>query len=187
MPLTLTDEQVAILRGEREQWMRDKAVRESAEAIWNDPALSDDAKALWKRKFPDAQIGDYDLKKEIFGRLDREKAEREEADKTAREKELDENIAKKRKAVKEKHNFTDDAMKRLEDMMTERNVGDYEVAAHWLASQEPAPSDGDAGYDRHFWQYEKQPDYQDIAKDPEGYGRREILRTLREMQARGQR
>ena len=63
MPLTLSDEQVTQLRAQLEEGKRNKEVADFANAIWNDPALSDEAKALAKRKFPDTPIPDHDLRR----------------------------------------------------------------------------------------------------------------------------
>ena len=106
MPVTLTDEQVAELRGKLAQADRDALVRQSAEAIWNDPELSDSAKALWKKKFPETTIADYDLKREVFGRLDAEKKERDDAAREKAEAEQVERYRSQKARVQKERGFT---------------------------------------------------------------------------------
>lgn len=183
MPVTLTDEQLAQLRTQLEAGQRAQAIAEGATQIWNDPELSDAAKALWKKKFPEGKIPEYDIEQKVMARLDKEKSDREAAEKAKRDKEADEEYSRKRKATQEKYKFTDDAMGRLEQLMTERNVGDYDVAASFFASQEPQPSDGE-GYDGQYWHHERAPEYKEIAQDPEGYARRAILQAIRNDQRR---
>lgn len=182
MPLTLTDEQVAALKAEREQWQRDKQVRESAEAIWNDPELSDQAKALWKKKFPEAKIDDYDLKQQIFARLDKEKADAEKARQDALEAESVSRLQAQRAKVQKDHGFTDDAMERMEREMHERRVYDYEAMAPFFASKEPKPIES---YQRnHLWNHDRNEEFKRISADPEDYAFTEIVNTLREQERR---
>ena len=185
MPVTLTDEQLAALQAERQQWLRDRGIAEGATAIWNDPELSDQAKALWKKKYPDQRVPEYDAEQRVNARLDKIEQERQEREKAEREKMEDERVARQRTEVQERHKWDDATMKRLEDLMVEKRVADYEVAATYLASKEPAPSEATADYDRQFWGYDRQPVFKEIAADPEDYARREISKTLRDMQARG--
>lgn len=182
MPLTLTDEQVAQLRQEREQWQRDKQVRESAEAIWNDPELSDQAKALWKKKYPETRIDDYDLKREIFGRLDAEKAEAEKARREAQEAESVARLQSQKEQVKQQYGFTDDAMDRMEAMMSERKVYDYEAMAPYFASKEPKPIESYQNQNR--WNHDRTEQFKRISADPEEYAFNEIVNTLREQERR---
>lgn len=176
MPITLTDEQAAALRAHHQNLERKAAVADRATKIWNDPKTSDRAKALWKEAFPEDAIGDYDLKTEVFGRLDRERKEREDADKAAREKAADDRAKAQRADVQKSYGFTDDAMKRLEDLMIERNIGDYEAAATYFASKEPKPVEETGG--AHFWNHDRQDTFKEIAKDPEGWGFGEIQKAV---------
>jgi len=185
MPVTLTDEQVTELRQRLGQAETNRQIAEAAKGVWDDPEFGDQAKALWKRKYPDTSIPDFDLEQRINKRLDeRDKREADER-KAARDREQDERIASQRKTTQEGFGFTDDAMKRLEDFMVERNIGDYEIAAEAFSARNPRVSDGqDAGYDSQFWQHEKQDLFKEIAADPEEWGRKEILKTLREGEQR---
>lgn len=182
MPLTLTDEQVAALRTEREQWARDKAVREAAEGLWNDPKMSDRAKALWKEKYPETPIQDYDLKQEIFGRLDREKAEAEKARQERLEAESVERLRSQKDAVRKQYGFTDDAMDRMEKEMHERRVYDYEAMAPFFASKEPKPIESYQNTNR--WNHDRTEEFKRISADPEEYAFGEIVNTLREQERR---
>ena len=182
MPLTLTDDQIAQLRAEREQWQRDKLVREAAEGLWNDPKMSDRAKALWKEKYPDTKIDDYDLKQEVFGRLDREKKEAADAAEAARLATETDRLASQKSRVQKEYSFTDDAMDRMEKEMSERKVYDYEAMAPYFASKEPKPIES---YQRgHLWNHDRGEEFKKISADPEEYAFNEIVNTLREQERR---
>ena len=182
MPLTLTDEQVAALRAEREQAARDKQVRESVEGIWNDPELGDHAKALFKKKYPETKIEDYDLKSEIFGRLDREKAEAAKARQEAEEAAAVARLQAQKDQVKKDYGFTDDAMDRMEVEMRARRVYDYEAMAPFFASKEPKPIESYQSQNR--WNHDRSELFKKIADDPEEYAFGEIVNTLREQERR---
>jgi len=181
MPVTLTDEQVLELRQRLGAAETNRQIAEAAAGVWNHPEHGDAAKKIWKTVYPDTSIPDFDLEQRVNARLDKERDEREAERKAARDREQDERISSKRRETQDRYGATDDAMKRLEDLMVERNIGDYEVAAEYMFSREPRMSDGqDAGYDSQFWNHERQDTFKEIAADPEGWGRREILKTLRE-------
>lgn len=179
MPVTLTDEQVAQLRSRLEAGDRAIPIAQSATEIWNHQQWGDEAKALWKKAFPEVKIDGFDAEQRINARLDKERQEREEREKKARERAEEDEWKTKRQAAKEKYSLTDDAMDRLEKLMTERRVADYDIAATYLVSQEPSPSEGTAEYDRHFWHHDRTPEYKQIASDPEGYAREEIMRAIK--------
>jgi hypothetical protein len=176
MPVTLNDQEVAQLRGEREQWLRDRQIAEFANAIWSDPTLSDEAKALAKKKFPNTQIPDYDLRQEFKAELkardDAVAKEKEDAEK----KRANDYYANQRKDVQERHGFTDDAMERMETMMRDKRVYDYEVAAEHFASKQPKPIENTAG--GHFWNHQKQDVFKQIVADPEEYAFQEIVSAI---------
>ena len=179
MPVTLTDEQVAELRTRLGQADTNEKIAQAASRLWNSPERGDRAKALWKEEFPDSDLGGFDTEQRINARLDREAKERADAEKAAKDRAADERVATSRKKTQEDYGFTDDAMTRLEQMMVERNIGDYEVAASYMAAREPRPSDGSNAFDSQFWQHEKKDLFKEIAADPEEWGRNEILKTLR--------
>lgn len=184
MPVTLTDEQVAELRQRLGQADTNQKIAEAASRLWHSPERGERAKALWKEEFPDTDLGPYDVEQRINRRLDAERKEREEAAKAARDREQDERLTSQRKATQERYGATDDAMERLERMMVERNIGDYEVASEHFFSREPRVSDGTQEYDSQFWQHEKQDLFKEISADPEAWGRKEIMKTLRDEERR---
>ena len=56
------------------------------------------------------------------------------------------------------------------------------VAATYLASKEPKPSDANQGggdFDSHYWNHDRTQNWKDIFADPEGYARRDILQAAR--------
>lgn len=187
MPVTLTDEQVAELRARLGQAETNAKIAEATAKIWNDPERGERAKALWKEQYPDTDLGPYDVERRINERLDKERLERQQAEKAAREKEQDERLAKKRSETKDRYGATDDAMERLERMMVERNIGDYDVAAEHFFTREPRVSDGTQEYESQFWRHDQKDLFKEISEDPEAWGRKEIMKTLRdqERQERG--
>jgi len=182
MPVTLTDEQVAEIKRRLDQGERDAQVARASEEIWNDPKLSDRAKALWKEKFPQAKIADHDLKTEIFSRLDAEKKERDDEKKAAEERAATERLTSQKSDVQKRYALTDDAMERMEQEMNDKRVYDYEVmASHWVAKN-PRPIE--QTHSDHFWRHEKQDTFKEIAADPEKYAYDEIVKSLREQELR---
>ena len=76
-------------------------------------------------------------------------------------------------------------MKDLEGWMQDKGVGDYEVAAQYRASKNPKTSE--PTMDTGFWHHQEAPNFAEIAKDPEAWGRKEILGAIHKDQesARG--
>jgi hypothetical protein len=179
MPVTLTDEQVQSLREFAAEAQRNKGIADMMNGIYGDPALGQEARALIKKKYPNLPIPDYDTKNEINARLDREKQERLDAEKAAKDKAADEKFREQRADTQKKFGFTDDAMGRLEKLMMERNIGDYEAAATFMASKEPQPSDDQTGFDRHFYRHDQDETFKQIADDPEGWARTELIKAVR--------
>jgi hypothetical protein len=175
MPRQVSDEEFAFLQGRRQ-------VADFVESIYNDPQLTREAKALIKKKYPNLQIPDYDVEARVEERLNKEREEREAERKQERERADQSSFQNLRKQTQDKYGFTDQAMTELEQLMVERNVGDYDVAASYLASTKPKPSD--ATFNDGRWNHDKAPGFTEIAKDPEGWGRTEILKALHNDQER---
>jgi hypothetical protein len=168
MPRTIEDHEYNFLQGR-------KQVADFVESIWNDPALTDEAKALVKKKYPNLKIQDYDLEQRVEKRLNEERQARLDTEDKKKFNEVRSNTQKQ-------YGFTDKAMEDLERLMVERNVGDYDVAATYVASKEPKPSS--STFQDQYWKHEKQPEWGEITKDPEGWARGEILKTLHDEQSR---
>lgn len=175
MPREITDEEYNFLQGR-------KQVADFVESIYNDPALSKEAKALIKKKYPQVQIPDYDIEEKITSRLDEDRKQREEEKRAAKEAEEEKRFSETRTKVQKEYGYTDDGMKDLEKMMLERNIGDYEVAATYHAAKNPKQSDANQHDGR--WHYQKQDNFAEIAKDPEAWAENEILGALRRDQER---
>jgi hypothetical protein len=175
MPRQVSDEEFAFLQGRRQ-------VADFVESIYNDPQLTKDAKALIKKKYPNLQIPDYDVEERVEARLARDREERQKEEREKRERADQENFQSLRKKTQEKYGFTDQAMTDLEKLMVDRNVGDYEVAASYMAAQNPTPSE--ATFSDGRWNHGKAPGFAEIAKDPEGWARGEILHALHNDQER---
>jgi hypothetical protein len=163
MPRTIEDREYNFLQGRRQ-------VADFVESIWNDPQLNTEAKALVKRKYPNLKIPDYDLEQHVNKRIDEDRRERREAEENKKFSELRANTQKQ-------YGFTDEAMKDLEKFMVEKNVGDYDVAAGYLASKEP-PKTSQATYQDQYWNHGKGDNWKEVTADPEGWARGEILKTI---------
>ncbi len=176
MPRQVSDEEYAFLQGRRQ-------IADFIEPIYHDPALSKEAKALIKRKYPNLEIPEHDLEEKFEKRLAEERHAREEAEAERRNQQDQDRFNSVRRKTQDEYGFTDDAMTELEKLMVEKNVGDYEVAASYLASKKPNPSAATA-FDDGLWNHSKAPGFVEIAKDPEGWGRGEILKALHKDQER---
>jgi hypothetical protein len=170
MPREITDDEYNFLQGRRQ-------VADFVESIYNDPQLTKEAKALIKRKYPQIQIPDYDIEERVTQKIDEDRKAREEERKAAREAELEKRINETRSKVQKDYGFTDDAMQDLEKFMVEKGVGDYEVAASYQASKNPKQSE--ATFSDGLWNHQKQEGFGEIAKDPEGWARNELLSAMR--------
>ena len=178
MPRQVSDEEYQFLQSKR-------MTADFVESIYNDPTLNKEAKRLIKRKYPNLAIPDYDMEEKIdarFSAADQAK-QKEQAD--ARRKADSDNWKSSREKVQKQYGFTDEGMNDLETWMQDKAVADHEVAASYRASKNPQTSE--PTYDSQFWHHEKAPNFAEIAKDPEGWGRREILSAIRkdEERARG--
>lgn len=169
MPRTIPDEEYNFLQGRRQ-------IADFVESIYADPALSREAKALIKKKYPNLQIPDYDIETKVEQQLAEDRKQREDAEAAKRAEQEQERFQNLRKKTQEEYGFTDEAMTDLEKMMVERNVGDYEVAAKYMASKQPRPSE--ATFNDARWNHSKAPGFKEIAQDPEEWGRSEILKAL---------
>jgi hypothetical protein len=176
MPRTITDAEEQFIRGRMQ-------VADFVESIYNDPALTREAKALIKKKYPNLQIPDYDIENRVEARFAKDKKDREDREAAERKARDDKAFQERRSSTQKRYGFTDDAMKRLETMMVERNIGDYEVAAEYMASKEPKPSAG-SDWDSTRWHHERNDTFKEIAKDPEAWGRNEIMTAIRADQER---
>jgi hypothetical protein len=175
MPRQITDQEDQYLQGRRQ-------IADFAETLYNDPEMSRELKGMIKKKYPNMRIDDYDLEQRVEQRLEAERREREERETAQRAEQEQQRFQNLRKKTQEQYGFTDKAMEDLEKLMVERNVGDYDVAAEYMASKQPKTSDPTFTDDR--WNHTKAPGFAEIAKDPEEWARSEILKSLRNDEAR---
>lgn len=179
MPVTLTDQQAQQVRQLLEEGNQAKLALKGAQELWNDPKTGDRAKALWKEKWPDSTIDGYDQKQQVQAVVDKFNKDREDEKREAEITARKERLQAQRREVQERRGYTDDAMNRMETMMRDRDILDYEAADLLFASKEPRPSDGGADYEGHYWNHDKQPAFKEIAADPERWGFNEIVRAVR--------
>jgi hypothetical protein len=169
MPKNISDEEYQFLQGRHQ-------IASFVESIYNDPKLSKEAKRLIKKKYPAMQIPDLDIEDRIDARLDEERKQREERESTERQEADQRSWKEQRASTQKKYGLTDEAMTDLEKMMVEKNVGDYDIAASYVAQKEPKAIE--ATFDNQRWEHEKQPGFADIAKDPEGWARNELIGAM---------
>lgn len=170
MPREVTDDEWNYLQGRRQ-------VADLADSVWNDPQLGNAARALLKTKMPNLQIPDFDIRNEMYQRLNEQEQKREE-EKAAERRARDEAYWQtEREKVRKQYNFTDEGLQNLEKFMLEKNIGDYEVAATYQASKNPKPSEP-SSYKDPYWNHTKSDTFKQIAADPEEWGRSEILKAL---------
>ena len=170
MPRQIDDAEYNFLQSRRQ-------VADFVESIYNDPQLTREAKALIKKKYPGLAIPDYDIETKVEQRFEEERQAREtESEKKKREEE-DERFRKLRKKTQDDYGFTDDAMGRLEKMMIERNIGDYEAGAALMAAKEPKAADATQG--SQLWRHQDNDTFKEISKDPEKWAEREIMSAIR--------
>lgn len=169
MPRTISDEEFAFLQNKR-------ITADFVESIYNDPALTKEAKRLIKKKYPNLAIPDLDIEDRVQAQIDADRKQRSDAEARAKQAREDEAWKAQRKKVQDEFGFTEEGMKDLEGWMQDKGVGDYEVAAQYRASKNPRTSEPTA--DTGFWRHESAPDFTEIAKDPEAWGRKEILGAI---------
>lgn len=167
MPRTISDEEYNHLVGR-------KTVADFVEPIYNSKELGPEARALIKKAYPNLQIEGYDIKQELKGETQELKKEIDQVRKEIKDREDSEKFQQVRKRTQDEFKFTDEGMKKLEDLMIERNIGDYRAGALLMASENPRASDPTPGSQR-FWNYEKQDSFAEISKDPEKWGFNQLL------------
>lgn len=178
MPRTISDDEFAFLQNKR-------MTADFVESIYNDPSLNKEAKRLIKKKYPNLPIPDYDMEEKLEARLNAADQAKEAEKAEARRKSDNEAWNANRKRVQDQYGFTDEGMQDLEKWMHDKAVADHEVAASYRASKNPKTSE--PTFDQQYWRHEKAPNFTEIAKDPEAWGRSEILTAIRkdEERARG--
>lgn len=179
MAREISDEEYAFLQGRRQ-------VADFVEPIYNHPKWGKAAKRLIKEVYPQARIPDIELEDKIESRFAQDKKEREEREAAEKQQQQEARWRSERKRVQDKYGFTAEGMEKLEKFMQEKYVGDYEVAAQHIASLEPKTSE--VTHAEHFWNFDRQPEHDEMAKDPEGYAFKQFVSAIRkdEQRAKGQ-
>jgi hypothetical protein len=175
MPREISDQDHAYYENRR-------MVADFVESIYNDPALNKEAKRLIKKKYPNLQIPDFDIEEKVEARFAQEKKTRDDSAEEKRKKDETEKWQADRKAAQEKYGYNDEDMKTLEKMMVELQIPNYDVAATYKRSLDPAASEPQN--ESRFWRHDQQEGFAEIAKDPEKWGEAQILRALRADQER---
>ena len=181
----ITDEQAAQIKQIIEERNQLQQIVRGAQELWNDPKTSARAKALWKEKWPDADIPGFDQEQKLTGIVNDFEKKRQDEKKEAEIKEHQDRLARQRADVMQRGSYTEDGMHKLEALMKERDILDYEAGDLLFRAKNPMPSDGAADADAaHYWNYDKQPEAQEIARDPERWGFEELRKAV-DADARG--
>ena len=77
MPRTVTDEEYAYLQNKR-------ITAYFVESIYNDPALTKEAKRLIKKKYPNLAIPDLDIEDRVQAQIDADRKQRHDAETATR-------------------------------------------------------------------------------------------------------
>lgn len=171
MPREVPDDEYAYLQGRRQ-------VADFVESIYNDPTLSKEAKRLIKKKYPNLPIPDLDIEDRVEARLADDRKKRDDEESAKKRKTEEDGWKEQRSRTQKEYGFTDEGMTDLEKMMVERNIGDYEVAATYHAARNPKPSAPTAQHGQP-WRYQDNDTFREIAKDPEAWGRGELMKALK--------
>jgi hypothetical protein len=68
-------------------------------------------------------------------------------------------------------------MTKLEQFMRDKYIGDYEVAASYMAAKEPKTSEANyAG--GHYWHHDRAPEWGEMSKDPESYAFNQFVQAM---------
>lgn len=168
---------VQIDDAELAQLRRDATTGRFAEGLYNDPHVGDALRELIKKAKPDLKIPDYDLKREVFARLDSDKEAREKADKEVAEKAENDKLSKAIDDAVGKYNLTDKGRDRVMEMMQQGQIASPDHAAELLAARAQMSADQSPGHDG-LWRHTQAADFVDIAKNPESWARGEIFKSL---------
>lgn len=170
MPREISDSDYA-------KWQEDSQIAQLSRELWDDPQLGPAAKELVKRKRPGVQIPDHDIRTEMRDGFNKIRKEQEEEKLAERQKKEDDFWKNEKSRVQKEFGFTDEGIKDLEKFMLEKNIGDYEVAATYHAAKNPKAAEPMGGKDPYYG-FAKSDAFREIAKDPEEWGRGEIMKAL---------
>lgn len=172
MPKQISDEEYHAL-------LSDHQIANAARKLWDDPLTGPEAKALLKKGMPEVVIPEHDIRVEMhneFAERDRKQQEEREAARIAQQ---DAYWKDQRQKTQSEYGIPEEKMKDMEKWMWENNVGSYEVAATYHAAKNPKPSEPTgAGYKDPYWNHGKSDLFKEIIKDPEEWGRSEIIKAL---------
>ena len=172
MPRTISDEEYNHLIGR-------KTVADFVEPIYNSKELGNEARSLIKKAYPNLQIEGFDLKQELKNEIAQVRNEFQETERQRKDREEAEKFQKIRKKTQDQYKFTDEGMSKLEKLMIERNIGDYEAGALLMTSTEPRAVEPDSGSfiggRGRFWNHDKHKDFAEISKDPERWGFNQLV------------
>jgi len=144
--------------------------------------FNDDARALVEKAHPNMDQGTYTSEKRLRAEIEKLRKERDDEKLSAKEQAERDKWAKEKDGVQKQYGFTDDGMKKLEELMVAENIGSYKAAAAYMATIDPKPTEATMG--AHYWNHDKQDGFKEIAADPEKWGHEQLLRAAMQEQQR---
>ena len=157
------------------------------EQILADPELKETGWELFQKKFPNIPVPELaaikagrkpvvDAVEKIQKEFDEYKKEQEEKEAKRAKDESDRNVKTAMADAKirlKQAGWDDEGIAKIEQLMLERQIGDYDVAAAYVRSQLPAPTPLISGYDgkdlNWFNPGEDEPDHKLLMDNPQKY------------------
>jgi len=154
--------------------------KQFTDEIFNDPELNDDARRLINRKHPNLDQGTWSSEQRLKAEIAALRKEKEDEKKAAEDAKRTDRWQQRKDAAQKKYGLTDEAMGKVEQIMKDEEIYSYEEAAQTLTSREPKPIE--ATMNNHYWNYEKQDGFKDIAADPEKWGFNTLFKDVSRLQ-----
>ena len=184
-----------LIEVEETDFQNSSAAKQLLDKFAANPKLRPKLLGLIKELNPDAAIPEIDaaaplreeldaLRKEVSGTVGELKELLESGN---RKREVEDTIASERRKLR-KSGWDDDGIQKIETLMQERGLVDYEAAAALVEKQMPKPAPMEPGdILDHGWNLatpeEKDTDHQLLLKNPVAFQRQEIRKFLAEKRA----
>ena len=172
----LTREQYANMWNEARKGAFSQEVFDRAEQL----KLGDDLRGIIKKTHPNVPQNGYDEKQYVNQRLDEWQKKQTDKEKAAVDKNEDDAWNQRMTSVKDHYKYTEEEMKKLDGFMREQKVANPEIAAAEMERRQPRMSEaGSGGY---FMNYQKQDDWDEVAKNPEKWAHDQIFRAAKKQE-----
>jgi hypothetical protein len=143
--------------------------------------IGNELREIIKKTHPGVPHPGYDEEKRVNERIDKLEKDRADREKKAADDAEDKRWNDELKSVKERHKYSDDEMKKLDKYMRDHKIYEPEAAALYMNRKEPrmtGPDDSDG----RFMNYQKQSDWDDIAKEPAKWLEKQIYGVYKQQE-----